>query len=263
MSFPISFPSKSQDFVTLSSHPDFYLLEFNSPPDNRFTIPFISAYLDALDYLRTKAVDSPKVLVTTSKVAKFFSNGLDYKAAISTPNFFPEYYMKLMRTILEFPWPTVALVNGHAFAAGFMVAVCHDYRIMNPEKGFLCMNEVAFGARLTPAMMSLFRVKFGAQLAQTIALTAHRYPGKEALAKGLVDGLGGMEETEKFIRENKIAQYAKSPAYGMIRRELLKEIISDTLTHEEDMKKIGEYELASEEYYQKREKELDSKLAKL
>ena len=32
--------------------------------------------------------------------------------------------------------PTIALLNGHAFAGGLMLAMHHDYRIMNPSKGF-------------------------------------------------------------------------------------------------------------------------------
>lgn len=33
--------------------------------------------------------------------------------------------------------PTVALLNGHTFAGGLILAMHHDYRIQNPTKGFL------------------------------------------------------------------------------------------------------------------------------
>lgn len=51
-----------------------YLLSFESPPDNRLTNAFNEAFLIALDLIELKF---PKgVVVTTSKIEKFYSNGL-------------------------------------------------------------------------------------------------------------------------------------------------------------------------------------------
>ncbi|VVT48735.1 uncharacterized protein SAPINGB_P001925 [Magnusiomyces paraingens] len=263
MSFPIAFPSSEKPwvYVSVSADDSYYLLEYNSPPDNRYTQDFVIAYLDALDYIRTKG--TPRILVTTSRIPKFFSNGLDFEAAISTKGFFPNYYYRLMRTILLFPWPTVALINGHAFAAGFMVAACHDYRVMNPSKGFVCMNEVAFGADLKPPMMSIFRVKFGTQLTAKITLRAHRFPGAEALETGIVDALGGLPEVETLIKHKEISSYVKSPSYAAIRIELLKEVIADTWRYDEDIAKEKRDLESREAYFSKREKEIDAKLSKL
>ncbi|KAL8849178.1 MAG: hypothetical protein Q9198_011154, partial [Flavoplaca austrocitrina] len=58
-----------------------------------------------------------------------------------------------------YPMPTIALINGHAFAAGIMTAMMHDYRFMNPHRGFLCLNELEFGASLKAPMSSIFRQK--------------------------------------------------------------------------------------------------------
>lgn len=261
-SFPISFPSSSEDLVIVSDKGSYYLLEYNSPPDNRYTKRFLSAYLDALDYLRING--EAKILITTSRIPKFFSNGLDFEAAIAdADDFFPNYYYKLMHTMLTYPYPTIAVVNGHGFAAGFMVAVCHDYRVMNPEKGFLCMNEVAFGATLLPPMMSIFRVKFGVQLSQKIALQAHRFSGPEALKLNIVDAVGGLPEAEKIAERPEVKKYIKSRSYALIRRELLKEVISDTLTYEQDSKKLEKEAKDLKAYYAKRKSEIESKLAKL
>lgn len=267
MSLPIAFPaathpdkaSSGEDWVILSESGDglYYLLEYNSPPDNRYNIKFISAYLDALDYLRLKC--QPKVLVTTSRLPKFFSNGLDFEMAITTPGFFDQYYYRLMRTMLEFPWPTVAVVNGHAFAAGFMIVACHDYAVMNPDKGFLCMNEVAFGAELKPPMMSIFRVKYGARLTRKITLQGHRFTSKEALEVGIIDARGGIAEAEEIIK-NVASKYVLSPSYAAIRKELLKEVISDTLSFDKNEEIANEVYHARENYYDAREKDLDQKL---
>lgn len=71
--------------------------------------------------------------------------------------------------------PTVALLNGHAFAGGFMLAMMHDYRIMNPHRGFLCLNELALGVGLRPPMCSIFREKVKAATFRRMILEVVRF----------------------------------------------------------------------------------------
>jgi Delta3-Delta2-enoyl-CoA isomerase len=52
-----------------------YLLTFTSPPDNRLVTPFCKAMLTALDILEFGY--PPGVVITTSAIQKFYSNGLD------------------------------------------------------------------------------------------------------------------------------------------------------------------------------------------
>lgn len=136
--------------VATTPYPKIYLLTFTSPPDNRLTTPFCTTLLLALDILQSR--HPPGVLITTSGIPKFYSNGLDLAHWASTPGFPGESLYVLWKRLLTFPMPTVALVNGHAFAGGCMLAMFHDWRVMNPHKGFLCLNEVALGVELRPAM---------------------------------------------------------------------------------------------------------------
>ena len=50
-----------------------------------------------------------------------------------------------MGRVITLPIPTICAVGGHAFGAGFMLALCHDVRLMREDRGFLCANEVAIG----------------------------------------------------------------------------------------------------------------------
>ena len=60
--------------------PRIYLLTFEAPPDNRLIPSFCSSLLLALDILDHRF---PKgVVVTTSGIQKFYSNGLDYESAV-------------------------------------------------------------------------------------------------------------------------------------------------------------------------------------
>ncbi|KAK3067781.1 hypothetical protein LTR53_015142, partial [Teratosphaeriaceae sp. CCFEE 6253] len=119
--------------VCTSPQDNVYLITFTSPPDNRLTSSFCQALLLALDIIETR--HPPGVVITTSGIEKFYSNGLDLEHASFTPGFFPDSLYALWRRLLTYPMPTIALLNGHAFAGALMLAMMHDYRMMNPHKG--------------------------------------------------------------------------------------------------------------------------------
>ncbi|KAI4186068.1 MAG: hypothetical protein L6R41_003725 [Letrouitia leprolyta] len=126
----------------------------------------------------------------------------------------------------SYPMPTVALLNGHSFAAGLMTAMMHDYRFMNPHRGFLCLNEVEFGAPLKPPMSSIFRQKLpNPNTYRTMVLEAKRFNALEALQEGIVDGLGMVPEVLKFVEEMKLVDKTKSRVYGSLKKEMWRETV--------------------------------------
>lgn len=72
-----------------------YLLTFASPKDNRLTPAFIDALLLALDIIEHRFPRG--VVITTSGIEKFYSNGLDLQLALSTEGFWENYLWKLFR----------------------------------------------------------------------------------------------------------------------------------------------------------------------
>lgn len=77
-----------------------YLLTFTSPKDNRLTPSFIDAMVLALDIIEHRC---PKgVVVTTSGIAKFYSNGLDLDVATSTEGFLDQWLWRLFRRFLTY-----------------------------------------------------------------------------------------------------------------------------------------------------------------
>ncbi|EWC44521.1 hypothetical protein DRE_06693 [Drechslerella stenobrocha 248] len=203
------------------THPNVYLLTFISPPDNRLLTSFIETFTLALALLRTN--HPAGVLITTSSSPKFYSNGLDLNHVHSQNLWWHNVYWPFMKLLLTFPWPTVALINGHAFAGGFITSMCHDYRVMNPSRGFVCMNELEFGAPLIPPLTSIFRNKLSAKTYRDIVLEAKRFPGPEALKEDIVDALGGLDEAYKMIGERKLHEKAQSGIYSVLRRETWRE----------------------------------------
>lgn len=77
-----------------------YVLAFTSPKDNRLTPTFIDALILALDIIEHRY---PKgVVVTTSGIAKFYSNGLDLDIVMTTEGFLENWLWRLFRRFLTY-----------------------------------------------------------------------------------------------------------------------------------------------------------------
>ncbi|KAJ4261677.1 hypothetical protein NW762_007115 [Fusarium torreyae] len=199
--------------------PKVYLLTLTSPPDNRLTTPVLKTILNALDIIEFGYPHG--VVVTTSGIPKFYSNGLDLEHAMSTDGFWPLLY-DVWNRFLTYPMPTVALLNGHAFAGGLMLATAHDYRLAPSPRGFLCLNELVFGAPLKPAMSALFRVKYSHATYRSLVLEAKRFSGEDAVAAGIADGIApkGLEDLLRFVEEKELVTKSKSGVYGVLKAEM-------------------------------------------
>ena len=154
--------------------------------ENRFS----PDWLDAVDAQLDDVVANAQALITTG-VGKFYSNGLDLEwlgAHGDRLQWYVGRVQSLFSRILTFPLPTVAAINGHAFGAGSMLAVAHDYRFMRNDRGYFCFPEVDINIPFTPGMAALIQAKLLPQTAVTAMTTGHRYGGEEAHAAGIVDG---------------------------------------------------------------------------
>ncbi|KAI6714937.1 hypothetical protein JHW43_002591 [Diplocarpon mali] len=256
----------SGNVVCSCTSPGVYILTFTAPPDNRLLTSFCEALKLALDILEFSYPHG--VVITTSGIQKFYSNGLDLEHASNTEGFFANSMFGLFKRLLtyvlaipslkcwigtytfrfnSYPMPTVALVNGHAFAGGFMLAMYHDYRIFNPKRGFLCLNELDLGVPLRPAMSSVFRQKLTPQVYKEMVLEAKRYNGNEALESAIVDALGGMEELLKFVDERQLAVKGKTGVYGLLKAEMFRESLDYLEGDERETKRDNEYLKREEE----------------
>ena len=92
----------------------------------------------------------------------------------------------MLHTILDFPYPTIALITGHTFGGACPFALAHDYRVMNSRRGFFSMPPVNLGLHFD-GIGSLPRLKLGPRVARKMLLEAHKWTGKEALEDGIVD----------------------------------------------------------------------------
>ena len=157
--------------------------------ENRFNRTSIDAWHSTLDAL--EPMEGPFALVTTG-AEKFYSNGLDLDWLLgegASDKTFLNDVERLLIRILDFPAVTVAAVNGHAFAAGAMLATAHDIVIMREDRGFWCLPEVDIGLPLTSTMFEVVAAHLPRATLRSSLLTGHRYPGPEALSAGIAHEL--------------------------------------------------------------------------
>lgn len=112
-----------------------------------------------------------------------------------------------------------------------MLAMYHDYRVQNPEKGFLCINELEFGVPLQTPMMSIFREKLPPVTFRNVILEARRFGGKDSLPAGIVDALGGLDEVLALIRERKLLNKAATGIYGTMKEEMYARVLNGLGDH--------------------------------
>jgi enoyl-CoA hydratase/carnithine racemase len=155
--------------------------------ENRFNFDSVARIHDALD--KVEAAPDPIALVTVGE-GKFYSNGLDLDWMMKVE---PEQALEnvarvqgLVGRVLALPCVTVAALNGHTFAAGAMLALSHDYRIMRSDRGFFCLPEVDIGMSFPPPMQSLITARLSKATAHEAMILGKRYTSAEALAASIV-----------------------------------------------------------------------------
>lgn len=196
-------------------------------PEARITLDFISDFHKALDEVEKNEGDTALVI---SNKGKFFSNGLHFETLANDPPLLLKTFHKLMLRILTFPVPTIAAINGHAFAGGAMISICCDYRIMNKDKGFYCINEVDIGLPLTPGMARVVTHKVNRSLWPEMILNARRFSGPEAFKNGIVNAVVPDAEvlTSAIEFAKKVAHRGgNKPTYAALKEELYRDVVVD------------------------------------
>jgi enoyl-CoA hydratase/carnithine racemase len=170
----------------LQRRDEVYVLDLGAA-ENRFSLDWLMSVNGLLDEVSKQS--TPRALVTMAQ-GKFYSNGLDLDWVLTHRDQVDAYVadvQALLARMLALPMPTVAAVTGHAFGAGSMLAMAHDWRVMRADRGFFCFPEVDIRLPFTPGMAALIQAKLTPATALTAMTTGRRYGGQEALTAGLVD----------------------------------------------------------------------------
>lgn len=175
--------------TTLSYHEKIAVLDLGAD-ENRFTPAFLESVNADLDAVLAEGVDA---LVTTAS-GKFYSNGLDLDWLVANgerTQWYIGQVQALFARVLTLPIPTAAALPGHAFGAGAMLALAHDYRVMRGDRGYFCLPEVDIRIPFTPGMAALIQSKLAPKAAVASMTTGRRFGGVDARALDIVDATAG------------------------------------------------------------------------
>lgn len=159
-------------------------LTLNRPDKkNALSIALRDEVADALDLL---AGDPAVKVVAITGAGGVFSAGFDLSEfALDDPEHQRRLWASSDRfhhSVLSFPLPTVAGVNGAAIAGGFDLAVLCDLRVASDRATFVHV-EHAFG----DVVYTPLRELVGGSVARDLVLTGRKVSGAEALDLGLVN----------------------------------------------------------------------------
>ncbi len=159
---------------------------------------FFADLHDAFDRLERDHPDSPVVL---TGAGTRFSAGLDLgehfplfagdPAAVAS--WFRDYRATNMR-LFTYPRPTVAAVNGHAFAGGLITAAVCDHRIAVADGARFGLNEVPIGIPMPAVYVRMLAYAWGEPVAARACLLGEIFSSAQAHALGMMHELMPAEE---------------------------------------------------------------------
>ena len=155
--------------------------------ENRIGSAAVAALNDAFDALERDEIVSSVVITGEDR---YWSTGLDLDEMRGMGDSEQRTFMRsvdlLLGRILTSPLVTVAALNGHTYAAGALLALAHDYRIMRADRGFFCLPSVDVGIPFSPGMSALIAAKLPQPIAHDLVVSCRRIGGAEAAQTGVV-----------------------------------------------------------------------------
>jgi enoyl-CoA hydratase/carnithine racemase len=213
---------------TLDRQGDVFVLDLGDT-ENRFHPDWLASANAALD--EVEAADGAHALVSAA-TGKFFSNGLDLEWLMANGDKAMDYVssvQELFARVLSLPMITVAALQGHTFAAGAMLSLAHDFRVMRADRGFWCLPEVDINIPFTPGMSALIQARLPRPAVHEAMTTGRRYGGTDALAAGIVDRAVAEDAVRASALEIATANTGKAgPTLGAIKARMYAPVL-DTL----------------------------------
>ncbi|XP_057786012.1 enoyl-CoA delta isomerase 1, peroxisomal-like [Salvia miltiorrhiza] len=182
---------------SLEKRGDVFILTITGDGDHRLNPELLGSIQTAVAQVKSESTRST-ALITTAQ-GKFFSNGYDQEWALSDPDPVsagaltrPKNISKKLRLLVEelisLPMPTIAAVNGHASAAGFILALSHDYLLMRKDIGYLYMSELDIGYPIPQWFVQVVKNKIASpKIWRSVVMTAAKITAEMGVAWGIVD----------------------------------------------------------------------------
>ncbi len=173
------------------------ILTLNTGSGNPLTPDFLKEFDVKTEELERTP---PKVLIIHGGEGKIFSGGFslphihDWKRE-QLVDFFGTFTRSLKR-IITLSCPTISAINGHAVAAGIILSLGTDLRVLKKGKVMLGFPEVDIGVGVPYQTQLLFAYRTNYQAALKYTMTGDLFSSEKALSIGFADYLTEDEKTK-------------------------------------------------------------------
>ena len=175
-------------------------LIFNRPEKRNLITPNILTMLKS-ELERLAVENNVRCVVITGSGDKAFSSGYDI-SAIAENDMIKHHegdhpLGKALKTIENFPYPVIAMMNGHAFGAGLEIAVTCDIRIL-ADSCLLGMPPAKLGVVYSYSGMKKFLDLIGPGYTKELFLIGKPVSSERAKDIGLINFLVSRQEIQQF-----------------------------------------------------------------
>lgn len=188
--------------------------------EHRWNPVTVAALGQALDVVEANNQAS---VVVVANVGKFWSNGFDLKWADAHDDVanadHSQRLNKLMARICCFPLPTVAAMTGHWCAAGGMMGLAFDYRVMSSDRGFFFIPGIDLGLVYAPLQIELMTAKLPKNMHREVILfNTKRWLAPDLVTAGVVEH--AVPADEVLVKALELAASLKPKGQGPARQAL-------------------------------------------
>lgn len=165
------------------------ILTIDTAHNNAINLDFIREAHQLMD--EAERDDAIRALVVTSTHKSLFCPGADLPFLMNlSPADMRAYFEAvtgLVRRKFVFPKPEVYALNGHTVAAGCMMVLTGDHRIMVRGRYYIGLMEIDLGLPAHAGVVRMMRHALGGRAAERVLHGGANYLPEEALEIGLVD----------------------------------------------------------------------------
>jgi enoyl-CoA hydratase len=202
------------------------LVTMNTNKANAQNPTFFDDLHRAFDRLESEFNDCSVVLTGAGRV---FSAGLDFdyhfplfaRRSIKEVDAWFEVYRATNLRIFTYPRPTVAAINGHAYAGGLITALDCDLRIAAEGEFQFALNEVPIGIPMPAVYCEIIKYAVGAPWASEMTLFGQVYDLAVAQRMGVINRIAPPKRLiDEAVAWAGAVEPGCHPAYAFSKRAL-------------------------------------------
>jgi enoyl-CoA hydratase/carnithine racemase len=160
---------------------------------NANNLEFAQQLLSLLKHVEEEK--SNKALIITSSDEKNFSQGIDVPWMMdsiqSGKHDDVKEFLHTMdacsTTMMSYPMPIIAAINGHTFGNGCVIACACDFRFMRSDRGFFCFPEVDMSVPFLPGLIDVILKAVPRYRFNEMVLTGRRLSAEELKEDKVID----------------------------------------------------------------------------